>query len=101
MNLYAANGFRIKFYGFTNLYISVGFTDLMKHQFAVCNAETPIIGSDFIVSHELVINLKQSKILKDKTLIDLISVEGYAVPINTAITSDFIGKHYPGLPVGD
>ena len=86
MQLVAANGSRIHFYGFVDLWIDVGLPKRFKHRFAVCNASVPILGADFIVRNSLIIDMCSAMLLEKKSLSPVMSIQdNLTAPVSEAV----------------
>ena len=53
VDLYAANGSRIRCFGFQELQIDISLPEPVYHRFVICNVSFPILGADFITGNRL------------------------------------------------
>lgn len=67
LNILAANGTPIKFYGTKKIKLDINLRRDFTWCFAISDIKTPIIGADFLSHFELIIDLKNSQILDGKT----------------------------------
>lgn len=67
--LFAANGTIINTYGATRLTLDLGLRRPFTWQFIIADTKNPIIGSDFLQHHNLLVDLKHSKLIDAQTLL--------------------------------
>lgn len=66
-NLAAANGSIIHTYGYTTLSLNLGLKRCFPWKFVIADVAKPIIGADFISHYELLIDLKNKRLIDTKT----------------------------------
>ena len=67
-HLVAANGSPIKIYGTCLLDVTFGRQHRFRHRFYVTDVTTPILGTDFLGAHRLVVNVGEQQLLQDGTI---------------------------------
>ncbi|XP_061396864.1 uncharacterized protein LOC133332479 [Musca vetustissima] len=67
VTLYAANGSPIKVIGETRLKLDLGLKRKFYWSFVIADVTTPIIGSDFIKYHDLLIDLRRNRLIDNIT----------------------------------
>jgi predicted aspartyl protease len=65
--LKAANGSKIKTYGTKRLNLLLGLRRDFIYPFVVADVKFPIIGSDFLTKFNLMVNLKERKLMELQT----------------------------------
>ncbi len=60
--LFAANGSQIKTYGSKSITLNLGLRRPIRWIFVIADVQSPIIGSDLLKKHDLLIDFKNSKI---------------------------------------
>ncbi|EAL58701.1 gag-pol polyprotein [Wolbachia endosymbiont of Drosophila ananassae] len=65
--LFAANGTEIKTYGTIRLTLDLGLRRPYTWNFVIADTNTPIIGSDFLHHYNLLVNIKEAKLVDAKT----------------------------------
>lgn len=65
--LYAANNSKIPAYGFVNKQLDLGFRRTFMWTFVIADVSTPIIGADFLTHFNLLIDLKNKRLIDQKT----------------------------------
>ncbi|KAK7504021.1 hypothetical protein BaRGS_00004753 [Batillaria attramentaria] len=63
MSLTAANGSSIKTWGKRNITLEIRPKHVYTHEFYLADVTRPILGADFFIAHELVIDLKGKRLL--------------------------------------
>lgn len=67
--MYAANGATINTYGEVLLQIDLGLRRDFQWKFIIADVERPIIGADFLRTFDLLVDMKNARILDGKTLL--------------------------------
>lgn len=80
-NLFAANGTPIKTYGSKTVVLNLGLLNLglrrpIRWLFIIADVQLPIIGSDLLKKHDLLINMKNCKLTDKSTTL---SVKGISL----------------------
>ncbi|GBN74256.1 hypothetical protein AVEN_76641-1 [Araneus ventricosus] len=83
--LYAANGSAIKCYGTKTLNLDLGLRRKFSWSFIVSDISHPIIGSDFLERFELLIDIKNRRLIDGLTFL---SAKGVKAPGNTEQNAD-------------
>lgn len=65
--LSAANGTNIQTYGTKLLEVNLGLRRSFKHCFILASVDRPIIGADFLKENDLIVDLKNQRLLDGKT----------------------------------
>lgn len=66
-HLVAANGSRIKTYGFALKKLSLGTRRQFNHRFIYADVQQPIIGSDFLRKHNLLVDIAHNRLIDGTT----------------------------------
>ncbi|KAF0292115.1 BTB/POZ domain-containing protein 2 [Amphibalanus amphitrite] len=66
--LVAANGSPIAVYGTCLLDVTLSRHHSLKHRFFVTDVTTPILGTDFLAAHQLVVDVASQRLLRDGTV---------------------------------
>lgn len=69
--LYAANGAPIKTYGDAQLTLDLGLRRPFEWTFILADVEQPIIGADFLRFFDILIDLRRSKLIDNKTSLNV------------------------------
>jgi predicted aspartyl protease len=69
--LSAANGSRIKTYGFLTLSLNFGLRRRFTWKFVVTNVSTPIIGIDFLAAHDLIVDVGNGRLIDRLTSLSI------------------------------
>lgn len=67
MKLYAVNGTPIEVYGQTHHTLNLGLRRPFSWCFVVANVNSPIIGTDFLRHHDLLVDLKRNRLIDSRT----------------------------------
>lgn len=67
MVLYAANNTIIKTYGNKSLTLDLGFNKKFTYEFIVADVKKPIIGSDFLQHFNLLVDVRNKKVIEPKS----------------------------------
>lgn len=67
---YAANGTSIKTYGHRRLKLSLGLRRCFEWDFFIADVNTAIIGSDFLKSYDLLVDIKRGKVIDRLTMLE-------------------------------
>ncbi|GBO17010.1 hypothetical protein AVEN_143953-1 [Araneus ventricosus] len=78
--LYAANGSAIKCYGTKQINLDLGLRRKFSWCFIIADVSHPIIGSDFLERFELLIDIKNLRLIDSRTFL---SAKGVKAPGNT------------------
>ena len=101
--LYAANNTEISTYGEKTLELDLNLRRPYKWKFIVADVSKPILGADFLKHHQLVIDLKNKKLIDNVTNLKTNAAAIYAIDIPTvrSISTDnpyhAILAEYPGI----
>lgn len=77
--LYAANGTTIKTYGYKRLTVSLGLRRDFDWNFCIADVDKPILGSDFLHSYDLLVDIRRSQLIDRTTKL---SSKGKQININ-------------------
>ena len=66
--LVAANGSPITVYGTCLLDVTLSRHHSLKHRFFITDVTTPILGTDFLAAHQLVVDVASQRLLRDGTV---------------------------------
>lgn len=103
MQLYAANGTRIKTFGQKNITVTLGLRRSFEFSFTIAEVTKPIIGADFLEFYGILVDLKNRKLIdsitKMKTNCSIESVSCNEINITTIATDNsvFYDKSYENL----
>jgi hypothetical protein len=101
-NLYAANNTTISTYGEQSLALDLNLRRPYKWKFIIADVTKPIIGADFLCHHELLVDLKNRRLVDNVTKLS-ISTPGCYTNIPTVRSIDLeqsyhnILKDFPGI----
>lgn len=70
--MFAANGTEIKTYGSKKVTLNLGLRRTICWIFVIADVQTPIIGSDLLKQHDLLIDLKRNKLIDNTTSLSTI-----------------------------
>ena len=73
VELYAANGTSIKTFGEKTLVMNLGLRRPYRWTFIVADVRTPILGADFLAHHNLLVDLKNRKLIDGTTKLSIIA----------------------------
>lgn len=74
--LYAANATPIETYGKKTINLNIGLRRSFPWQFTIANVDRCIIGADFLTNYDILVDIKNKKLIDSQTLL---SVEGISV----------------------
>lgn len=66
-HLYAANGSAIPAYGERSLTLNIGIRRPLRWSFVIAAVSRPIIGADFLRHHNLIVDLRERKLIDKRT----------------------------------
>lgn len=69
LKLFAANGTEISTYGDKLLSLDLGLRRNFSWRFTIANVGTPIIGADFLKQFDLLVDMKRSQLVDNKTML--------------------------------
>ena len=90
--LSAANGTAINTYGIQLLKIDVGLGRIFTHPFVIASINRPIIGADFLVKFNLIVDLRNKALIDGKTTFQVHGIEANVdtpTPKNYSVDNDF------------
>lgn len=82
--LFAANGTRIQTYGFARKSLNFGIRRPFEHRFVYADVQQPIIGSDFLRKHNLLVDMANNRLIDGTTTLFVNGIRT-APSINTSI----------------
>ena len=107
LDLSAANGSKINFYGFADYVMDLGFSSHVSHRFAICNVSVPILGADCLAAHSVIIDMKSKKLFQESDFCGLDVQRGESIAINldnhcigptvTPVSPESIVEEFPSL----
>lgn len=65
--LFAANGTQIPTYGFARICLNLGIRRPFEHRFVYADVQQPIIGSDFLRKHNLLVDMANNRLIDGTT----------------------------------
>lgn len=65
--LFAANGTQIRTYGFARMSLNLGIRRPFEHKFVYADVQQPIIGSDFLRKHNLLVDMTKDRLIDGTT----------------------------------
>lgn len=69
--LYAANGSQIKTYGSKSITLNLGLRRPIRWMFIIADVQSPIIGSDLLKQHDLLIDVKNNSVRDNTTNVSI------------------------------
>lgn len=84
IQLFAANGTKIQTYGSIRLTLNLGIRRSLEHQFIFADVQQPIIGSDFLRKHNLLVDISNNRLIDGSTSLSVCGVRS-ASSIDTSI----------------
>lgn len=72
VNLFAANGSRIKTFGEKRLNLNLSLRREFQWNFIIADVDQPIIGADFLKHYGLLVDVKNNKLIDSTTKIHVI-----------------------------
>lgn len=82
--LFAANGTQIRTYGFARLSLNLGIRRPFEHKFIYADVRQPIIGSDFLRKHNLLVDMANNRLIDGTTKL-FVNVASTAPGIDSSI----------------
>lgn len=84
--LFAANGTQIRTYGFARMSLNIGMRRPFEHNFVYADVQQPIIGSDFLRKHNLLVDMKNNRLIDGTTSLSISGIRTEP-SVNTSIKS--------------
>lgn len=84
--LFAANGTQIRTYGFARMSLNIGIRRPFEHKFVYADVQQPIIGSDFLRKHNLLVDMTNNRLIDGTTTLSVTGIRTEP-SINTSIKS--------------
>ncbi|XP_055634304.1 uncharacterized protein LOC129774568 [Toxorhynchites rutilus septentrionalis] len=81
--LFAANGSPINTYGTKRLNIDIGLRRPFVWVFTIADVKSPIIGSDFLRQHDLLVDLRRNKLIDNRTNLEVNNINAVSEPMIT------------------
>lgn len=99
--LFAANGSPIPTYGTKRLTINIGLRRPFEWIFTIADVKSPIIGADFLKHYNLLVDLRNGKLVDNTTRLEINTInaaaEPNAVAPNTAITTFDVNNPFAAI----